>query len=245
VMINMLSNHHEPYTIEPPLWYLDYFAANGFLDCKVYVLVFSPDGANTFCINLDWLLDATRHVTSFTSPYEMGVLVFAEKGEDSTADIFPAQQHYRSDAEWNVYRKNVARFKNSPRPHLARSRSPISFFDARGGHLFMNSDFQAVDPATEAARIRNIAVPPHRVPTTMKHAIKARLRRIKAFIPNIKKARWVTMNDNKKALTPLKKPSIIIEQLNAVHGRFSERRTWAALACIAGNDDAAPPASVS
>lgn len=156
LMLNMLSNDHEPYTMLPPLWYLDYFAANRFLDCKVYILVFPPPKAsNAFCINLDWLLDANRHVSSFVSPHEMAVLVFAEKGEDSTADIFPAQQHYRSDREWSVFRKTFASFKNSPRPHLTRSRSPMSFFDVRGGYLFMNDAYEAVDPGTEAGRIRN------------------------------------------------------------------------------------------
>jgi hypothetical protein len=36
---NMHSNHHEPYTMKPPLWYLDYFVVNGFVDCKVYIFV--------------------------------------------------------------------------------------------------------------------------------------------------------------------------------------------------------------
>jgi hypothetical protein len=168
VMANMLSNHHEPYNMMPPLWYLDYFTVNGFTDCKTYIGVFPSadnESSNAFCIDLTWLMDPSRHVSSFVSPYTMGVLVFAEKGLNSTSDVFPSQQHYRSEADWKSYRANLATIKSSPRPHLMRSRSDMFFLGASSeypfidvckGHLFMTDNFEAVDPASEAARQKAI-----------------------------------------------------------------------------------------
>src|SRR6185312_10673187 len=45
---NNCSNDHNPYVIIPPLWYLDYFLANGFADCKVYIGVCEPTRVNLF-----------------------------------------------------------------------------------------------------------------------------------------------------------------------------------------------------
>src|SRR5208282_438429 len=70
LLVNMLSNHHEPYTIPSALWYLDYFVMNGFIDCKVYISVYFPSGPNVFCINLDYLADPKLHVSHFVPSYE-------------------------------------------------------------------------------------------------------------------------------------------------------------------------------
>jgi len=159
ILYNILSNHHEPYSMLPPLWYHDFFIFNKFVDCKVYILVFKETDNlgvslhNTFCINTEWLMNPHQHVGSFTSPYEMELIVFAEKGDLSTNDKTPAQQHYRSEAEWSAYRESLATVKNNKRYHLVRSRTPISFLDVKGGHLFMNENFEMVDPTEEAARI--------------------------------------------------------------------------------------------
>jgi hypothetical protein len=157
ITINMASNHREPYTIPTPLWYLDYFVMNGFADCKVYIVLYMqgmdrPDIQNTFCINLDCLQNPRQGVRAFTSPYETVIIVFAERSVDSTIDVSPTQQHYRSGAEWEVYRRNLARIQQNPRPHLARSRDRIRFFDVQGGHLFMDSEGNALDPLTEIRR---------------------------------------------------------------------------------------------
>src|SRR5262245_45050206 len=149
---NVFSNDHEPYTMLPPLWFLDYFVANGFADCKVYVLV-GTSPYNTFTIDIDALLDPGRRVSSFTAPYELNTIVLAEKGEDSTSEIAPIQQHYRSPSEWEQYRGVLQRMKFNPRPHIARSRGDILFFDVKGGHLFMDTSYAAQDPLTEILRV--------------------------------------------------------------------------------------------
>lgn len=152
ILNNMYSNHHEPYNILPPLWYFDYFALNKFADCKVYIVVHMPnDVSNTFCINVDLIKNWERekYVCNFTSPYIMGTLVFAEKGQNSTSDQYPIQQHYRSADQWSVYKQNMEEIINNPRPHVCRSHSPLAISDVKRGHLYMNNKFEAVDPGTE------------------------------------------------------------------------------------------------
>jgi hypothetical protein len=154
---NMWSNHWEPYMIIPPMWYMDYFTLNQFVDCKVYIMVYMPNKiSNTFCMDLDLLMNSTaeNYVCSFYSPFERAVLVFAEKGKNSTSDVCPIQQHYRPEAQWKFYRSFLEIIKNNPRPHLCRSQSPIAFLDVRRGHFFMNRNFEAVDPTFEVRRTK-------------------------------------------------------------------------------------------
>jgi hypothetical protein len=132
-----------------PLWLLDYFVMNGFVDGKVYIRVDTPKGADTFTIDLDCLQDPTRSVSAFVSPHYMATFAFAEKGADSTTDVSPSQQHYRSAEEWLVYRRNLERIRQSTRPHLLRSTGNISLSEVAGGHLFIANDFTARDPQTE------------------------------------------------------------------------------------------------
>src|SRR5262245_7537138 len=152
ITCNVFSNDHEPYTMLPPLWFLDYFVANGFADCKVYVLV-GTSPYNTFTVDIDALLDPARRVSSFTAPYELNTLVLAEKGEHSTSEIAPIQQHYRSANDWEQYRGALQRMKLNSRPRIARSRGDIMFFDVKGGHLFMDTGYVARDPLTEILRV--------------------------------------------------------------------------------------------
>lgn len=99
-------------------------------------------------------MNPERGVSGFESPYEMGVVVFAEKGVESTSYVSPSQQHYRSQTEWNTYRENLAAIRSNTRPHLIRSRGRMFFFNARRGHLFMDEHFEAIDPTRAAERER-------------------------------------------------------------------------------------------
>lgn len=146
--INNMSAHFDPYATPAAQWYFDYFVANSFADCKVYVLVYFPDRpSNAFCLDIDCLLDATREARAFLSPYEMATMFFAEKSDGSTSDSTPVHAHQRTEAEWADYRARLAQLKESARPHLARSRGDMIDVDIRGGHLFMDNEFRAVSPA--------------------------------------------------------------------------------------------------
>ena len=43
LMENAFSAHNTAYVMMPPLWYLDYFVMNKFVDCKVYIVLFLED----------------------------------------------------------------------------------------------------------------------------------------------------------------------------------------------------------
>ena len=152
ITTNVYSNHYEPYVMLPPLWFLDYFVTNRFTDCKVYILVFNLDDkniTNVFTIDTDALLDPAKKVGAFCSSRMMATIVVAEKGSNSTSDLMPSQQHYRSASEWESYRHNLRLMKSNTRPHFVRTKGDIALFDIQGGHLFMAKDFTARDPSTE------------------------------------------------------------------------------------------------
>ena len=163
ICTNVFSNHGAPYTILSPLWFLDYFVMNKFVDCKLYILVYDTSerakkagrtsSQNVFCFNLDQLQAAGPLVSVFSSPYVMATIVLAEKGANSTTDLSPVQQHYRSSADWAIYRENLAAMRGSRRPHLVRSMGDISFFEVLGGHLFVADDFTERDPMTEIRKV--------------------------------------------------------------------------------------------
>jgi hypothetical protein len=104
--------------------------------------------ANVFTVDVDALIDPARVVSAFSAPGMMATLVFAEKGSNSTSNVMPSQQHYRSAAEWETYRRNLVPIKSNTRPHLARTNGNLDYFDVRGGHLFMDHMFTARDPTT-------------------------------------------------------------------------------------------------
>src|SRR6516165_1143645 len=143
IAINAFSTHDTPYVIMPPLWYLDYFVVNRFVDCKIYVIVFIDGRDNVFCLDLDFLQRVRREMGRFRSPYHMVTLAFAEKGQNSTTHHLPNQQDYRSSEEWEVFCRNLSEIQKSQRPHLARSHCTQIVVDVIGGHRFVNSDFVA------------------------------------------------------------------------------------------------------
>lgn len=154
ILHNMYSNNYEPYNILPPIWYLDYFVMNKFVDCKVYIIVHMPHNiSNVFCINLDLVRrwERENYVCNFISPFEMGILVTAEKGVNSTSDYYPIQQHYRPESEWKTYWNNLDEMFAYAKPHVCRSHFPLAIRDVKRGHLYLNDKFEAVDPGQEIA----------------------------------------------------------------------------------------------
>lgn len=152
---NTYSNHSFPYTMVTPLWLLDYFVINEFIDCKVYITVaILPEWCDVFTINLDTLMDPNSSVSAFVSPHAMSTYVIAEKGPQSTSDRIPSQGHYRSSDEWAIYRQNLALIRESDRPHIIRSIGKIHFHDVPRGHTFIADDFTERDPQTEINRLK-------------------------------------------------------------------------------------------
>jgi len=97
----------------PDLFY-DYYVANRFADCKVYIAE-----ADDISQPYDWDLYYFQNPLSyahFQSPKLQMVLVIAEKGEDSTCDVFPVQAQYRNEEMASHYKVGIDRCKASKRP---------------------------------------------------------------------------------------------------------------------------------
>jgi hypothetical protein len=154
--INAFSCWDTPYVIMPPMWFLDYFVTNRFVDCKAYVLIFDHDHARAavYWLDVAFLQLRRREMGRFIAfdaegralnpPYHMLTVVFAEKGPDSVDDLSPVQQDYRSDADWEVYLRNLEPIVASPRAHLIRSTGEPFFGHVPGGHRLIGDDYQAM-----------------------------------------------------------------------------------------------------
>jgi hypothetical protein len=124
IAVNAWNLRDSAYTACSPSWYLDYFVANGFADCKVYVCVGARSGVNVY-----WLDPAQVGVgklqvktpifaTWWRRPF---VLVFAEKSANPGEAVIPTQSDYRGAAEWERFRATADVIAASPRPHLVRT----------------------------------------------------------------------------------------------------------------------------
>ena len=146
LMENAFSAHNTAYVMMPPLWYLDYFVMNKFVDCKIYIIMFLEDKIramvdNVFWVDLDQVSVMRRRMHRFVSPHQMVTIVFAEKGENSTYDRMPNQQDYRSADEWSEYLANLDVIRQSERHHLVRSRTERVYEPSIPGHPFIDGEF--------------------------------------------------------------------------------------------------------
>jgi len=122
VGINMASNHSTPYVIASPYWYADFFMLNRWPDLQIYYCTFDDDGnVNCFRGDLEYIYDEGSAVINPTSPFVAGIVMFAEKGPNSTWDRCPSQHHYRSASEAAAMSENLQGVVSSPRPALMRS----------------------------------------------------------------------------------------------------------------------------
>lgn len=162
---NAYSSFETAYAIMPPMWYVDYFVMNGFADCRVYVLLYSDQRRNAFYVSLDDVQRLGIGMGFFPNTLLASTIVFAEKGEGTTSDRFPVQQHYRSAEDWQVYNGNLSAMLKSERPHLVRSNIQPFVPTVQGGFHFINGDFMADDAAftqpqapeaAQTARVRTL-----------------------------------------------------------------------------------------
>lgn len=172
-LANSYSSLESAYVIMPPMWYVDYFVMNGFADCRVYVVVCSEHGRNVFFVSL---ADAHRLGVNMgffpVKQYHSFTVVFAEKGDNSTSDRLPIQQHYRPSDEWNRYNDNLKVMLASRRPHLVRSNSDPFLADIQGGYHYINRGFLEDD----AALMRAQAPKPDPAPKTIRRRLSQLLR---------------------------------------------------------------------
>jgi len=112
---NIAVDHYHPYVILPAPWFFDYFLLNKFADIKVYVFeVFNY--WNAYFLDVT---ENTKQIDNFpqaTTEITLGTFTIAEKASESTWDRSPAQDQYRSEAEWAEMRASLSRIKQHPRP---------------------------------------------------------------------------------------------------------------------------------
>ena len=71
-LVNTFTSAESAYVIMPPMWYFDYFIVNGFVDCRVYVLVFSSDTQNVFFLDLQEAYNRRREIGTFSFNLQHG-----------------------------------------------------------------------------------------------------------------------------------------------------------------------------
>jgi hypothetical protein len=122
--INAWNLRDTTYTACSPSWYLDYFVANGFADCLVYVCVGGRGGTNVYWLDPALVglgkmqVKTPIFATWWRRPF---VLVFAEKSATPGVAVIPTQSDYRGDAEWAHFSAKADAISASSRPHLVRS----------------------------------------------------------------------------------------------------------------------------
>jgi hypothetical protein len=112
------------YTMFNPLWFFDYFVANDFEYCDVYVTAYADMSttprAVSYMISHEHAM--RKYDAGFIRPISslapLAVTVVAEKGSASTWDRLPTQHAYRPESEWKTYEARVASF-------IAKQRRPV------------------------------------------------------------------------------------------------------------------------
>jgi SAM-dependent methyltransferase len=116
-----------------PNWFFDYYAVNGYADCKTYVALFHDLGG-------PWDFYACLHHDKqeprlFSSSRFAMTAVIAESAAGSTWDRYPIQGQYRSADEWTHYLSCQKRIDASSRPFMAPCDNGVLRANARSRHL--------------------------------------------------------------------------------------------------------------
>lgn len=122
LLVNAWNLRDSAYTLCSAAWYFDFFVANGYADCKVYMGVFREVGGNMFWLEAS-AMGVCRTVPTVPSrgmrPF---LVVLAEKSRrPPPRQAVPTQADYRSESDWAAYRERLATIVASPRPHVVCS----------------------------------------------------------------------------------------------------------------------------
>jgi len=140
-----------PYLIFTPIWLYDYFVANRFVDCQIYVSIWTTSGQSAYVINHE---HATRKwgngiIKPVLSEFPMQICVFAERDENSSCDRIPNQHVYRTASEWESYEEVVRSIiARDRRPHI-RSWPPENSYDVPPGWHQVLADWSVLNPETQ------------------------------------------------------------------------------------------------
>lgn len=121
VCMESASSWNSPYLMYSPGWFHDYYATNGFVDCKVYVCSYPSNDELFYGPWKTFYFDIKQNKNGGPPEAIYGnhliLLTIAEKGKDSTSDRQPIQFQYRHDKKLNESLDLAeTSFRNSPRP---------------------------------------------------------------------------------------------------------------------------------
>ncbi|MDA1192837.1 MAG: hypothetical protein O3A46_14280, partial [Candidatus Poribacteria bacterium] len=112
------------YIMYSPDFFFDFYAVNRYDDCKVYTALFEGDVSegpwNLFQWDPLFIKDgyANYMMSQLVSRVHTMIITVAEKGVDSTDDVFPVQSQYRPADQHQMYGESAFRFRETPRPIL-------------------------------------------------------------------------------------------------------------------------------
>lgn len=131
ISVNMGSPHYNPYILLTPSWFADYLALNKFADYRIYITLHGRGGElNVFTLNPADESSPVFPVTGLT-----GIVVFAEKGPDTTWHKIPTQRFYAGDGMVGEYGSGANLVSQSNRPELLWSKRPMSLDFSPSRHL--------------------------------------------------------------------------------------------------------------
>lgn len=140
MLMEMGSPHHNAYTMYSPAWFVDFFAINGFRDCKVYICLFNPDDVHEgpYDVVIWKRFEGTLYQfpIQWTKGKALLSFVIAEKGGDVAVKA-PVQGQYR--ANHDEYRKGFERFQLAGRPLWTLTKPALKRFAYR---KFNHPDFE-------------------------------------------------------------------------------------------------------
>lgn len=111
--VNVLTFNTHPYSVQSPAWFFDFYALNGFKDFKLYCREYASH-SNMYSMEIS-NHDTVLHSLNAYSNNKFELVYIAEKGEPVKKTLFPSQDQYRSDEEWDTIRKQLALMKTSSR----------------------------------------------------------------------------------------------------------------------------------
>jgi hypothetical protein len=126
----LLSQHHHPYVLLTPAWFQDFFTVNRFMNCTMYVAEYAASG---FTHMYGVVADPDDVLSDFGPPRDqiaIGLTFVAQKSTNSTDDVLPSQDQYRSPKEAEAYRLALAQMEP---PAFAEFRPPTHAELARLG----------------------------------------------------------------------------------------------------------------
>ena len=121
--MEMTSPHFDAYTMYSNAWFFDYFAVNGFAECQVLNIFFSPDdlwSGPYHVFTADSFEARSRLIPTLgMEKYAMLTFATAQKGSGSSFDKKPIQWQYRPDH--GDYLKSDENFKRDSGYSLSQS----------------------------------------------------------------------------------------------------------------------------